>query len=374
MQQHYPVSPGVETVGAVLTIDLDAIVANWRMTASAAGVMAAAVVKADGYGLGAVPVSEALAAAGCSRFFVAHLEEGVILRAALPDPEICILNGLLPDAEEIYAAHRLAPVLNTPGQVDRWLSFCASRGETLPALLQIDTGMNRLGMTAGEWGAAALDPAVAAFPWTALISHLSCADVPEHPLNGTQLRLFQAAAAMAPHLPASLSASSGSFLGPAFAFDFVRPGAALYGVNPHPGSPNPLHNPVQLDARILQIREIDAGSPVGYGATHKTMGRAKIATIALGYADGFLRSGSGHGNVMVGGAPAPIVGRISMDLITVDVTRVPVDILEKAGWVNVIGDFRTLDDVATDAGSISYEILTSLGERFHRRYLTGATV
>lgn len=357
------------TVGALLTIDLNAIVENWRSVAATAGVTASAVVKANGYGLGAVPVSRALAAAGCRRFFVAHLDEGVLLREALPGVEIAILNGLLPDMEAVYHAHDLAPVLNDPGQVQRWLSFCASKGETLPAFLQIDTGMNRLGMTAGEWGALALDPAVAAFPWTALISHLSCADVPDHPLNATQLRLFHAASAMAPHLATSLSASSGSFLGPDFAFDFVRPGAALYGVNPHPGFPNPLRNPVLLDARILQIREIDGGSPVGYGATHKTSDRAKIATIALGYADGFLRSGSGHGNVMVGGFAAPIVGRISMDLITIDVTQVPVDVLEKAGWVNVIGDFRTLDEVATDAGSISYEILTSLGERFHRVYL-----
>jgi alanine racemase len=357
------------TVGALLTIDLNAIVANWRSVAAVAGVTATAVVKANGYGLGAVPVSRALAAAGCRRFFVAHLDEGVLLREALPEVEIAILNGLLPGVEKTYQAHRLAPVLNDPGQAQRWLSFCAAEGDTLPALLQIDTGMNRLGMTAGEWGNIALDPAVAAFPWLALISHLSCADVPDHPLNATQLRLFQAASALAPGLPASLSASSGSFLGPDFGFDFVRPGAALYGVNPHPGFANPLKNPVLLDARILQIREIDGGSPVGYGATHKTSGPAKIATIALGYADGFLRSGSGHGNVMVGGFPAPIVGRISMDLITIDVTQVPVGILEKAGWVNVIGDFRTLDEVATDAGSISYEILTSLGERFHRVYL-----
>lgn len=366
-------SDSSRSAGAILTIDLSAIVSNWRNVAAAAGVPAAAVVKANGYGLGAVPVSRALARAGCSRFFVAHLDEGVQLRAALPDVEIAILNGLLPDAEAIYQAHRLMPVLNDPGQIDRWLAFCSSQNAALPALLQIDTGMNRLGMTAGEWGSVALKSEVMAFPWIALMSHLACADVPDHPLNATQLRLFNAACAMAPALKASLSASSGSFLGPDFAFDFVRPGAALYGVNPHPGFPNRLANPVLLDARILQVREIDGGSPVGYGATHKTSGRAKIATIALGYADGFLRSGSGHGNVMVGRWPAPIVGRISMDLITIDVTQVPVDTLEKAGWVNVIGEFRTLDDVATDAGSISYEILTSLGERFDRRYIGAAS-
>ena len=366
-------SDSSRSAGAILTIDLSAIVSNWRSVAAAAGVPAAAVVKANGYGLGAVPVSRALARAGCSRFFVAHLDEGVQLRAALPDVEIAILNGLLPDAAEIYQAHRLMPVLNDPGQIDRWLAFCRSQKAALPALLQIDTGMNRLGMTAGEWGSVALKSEVMTFPWVALMSHLACADVPDHPLNATQLRLFNAACAMAPALKASLSASSGSFLGTDFAFDFVRPGAALYGVNPHPGFPNRLAKPVLLDARILQVREIDGGSPVGYGATHKTSGRAKIATIALGYADGFLRSGSGHGNVMVGCWPAPIVGRISMDLITIDVTQVPVETLEKAGWVNVIGEFRTLDDVATDAGSISYEILTSLGERFDRRYIGAAS-
>jgi alanine racemase len=368
-----PLAFSPATAGARLTIDLGAIVANWRIVQAAAGAPASAVVKANGYGLGAIPVSKALAAAGCRRFFVAHLDEGVLLRQALPDVEIAILNGLLGDAEHSYQRHRLAPVLNDPGQIQRWLSFCASQGETLPALLQVDTGMNRLGLTGGEWGKAALDPAVAAFPWVALISHLSCADTPDHPLNATQRRLFEAACAMAPGLPASLSASSGSFLGPEFAFDFVRPGAALYGVNPQPGSPNPLRNPVSLSARILQIREIDGGSPVGYGATHKTSGRTKIATIALGYADGFLRSGSGHGNVMIGGCSAPIVGRISMDLITIDVTQVPVGVLEQEGWVDVIGDFRTLDEVATDAGSISYEILTSLGERFNRVYVGDQT-
>lgn len=358
-------------VPTLLTIDLDAIVANWRHLHSLAapGVEVAAVVKADGYGLGAEPVAQALAAAGCRRFFVAHLDEAIRLRPHLAHGDIAVLNGLLPGTGRLMLAERLIPVLNSREQVREWLDLAAELGGTPAAILQVDTGMNRLGLPLADFAALIAQPEVQTYPWRAVISHLACADEPDHPLNALQRDRFLQVRAALPGVPAALAASSGIFLGPDYHADFLRPGVALYGVNPCPGQPNPMQQVVHLSARILQCRSIDSGETVGYGAAHRSKGPAVIATVAVGYADGFLRSAGGMGAAYHGAIALPIVGRISMDLITLDATSLP-EALRHAGTpVDLIGPHRTVDDVAADAKTIGYEILTALGSRYHRRHL-----
>ena len=349
--------------GAILEIDLDGIVANWRsLAARVAPVGCAAVVKADGYGLGAAPVARALAGAGCRLFFVATLDEGIALREALGDGrEIAVFNGMLPGCAGDFAAAGLLPVLNDPGQTEEWRK--AGGG---PAMLHLDTGMARLGLTQGEF--EALIDASAAAGWRALLSHLACAETPEHPLNDLQLQRFAAARARLPAVPASLAASAGIFLGPAYHFDFVRPGAALYGINPHPGSPNPMRQVVHLRARILQVREIDRGQTVGYGASHTMETPGRLATVALGYADGWFRSLTGRGSARLGGRRIPLIGRVSMDLAIFDVTAVAPALARPGAFVDLLDADYGVDSLAADAGTIGYEVLTALGRRYHRVY------
>src|SRR5205814_1052828 len=264
--------------GALLEIDLGAIVSNWRLLAErAAPAQCAAVVKANAYGLGAAPVTRALAAAGCRLFFVATLDEGIALRAALgPEPEIAVFNGPLPGTAAEFAAHRLIPVLNEPGQITAWRGQKAS-----PAILHVDTGMSRLGLSAREFTGFADELPKTGIVWRAIISHLACADTPDHALNEQQRARFAAATHRMPGVPASLAASSGIFLGPAYHFDFARPGAALYGVNPQPGRPNPMRQVVRLSGKILQVREIDRGESVGYGAAHVLQKPGRVAAAGM---------------------------------------------------------------------------------------------
>jgi alanine racemase len=285
--------------GGILEIDLAAIAANWRfLKERVAPAECAAVVKADAYGLGACKVAPALAAAGCRRFFVASLDEGIALRGVLgPACEIAVFNGPFAGAAEEFIEHGLVPVLNDPGQIALWRETIARRG-LHPAMLHIDTGMARLGLSPREFAACA--QTLRELPWRGLLSHLACADEPRHPMNEAQRRHFLAARAALPGAPASLAASSGIFLGPAFHYDFVRPGAALYGINPQPGSPNPMRPVVRLKGRVLQVREIDGGQSVGYGATWKAPAPARLATVAVGYADGWLRSFGERGSGRLG--------------------------------------------------------------------------
>jgi len=353
---------------AVLTIDLGAVAANYLMLRDrAAGALCAGVVKADAYGLGAARVGPALWQAGCRVFFVAHVSEGVALRAALPEAAIYVLNGYDPEAAIPFREAALRPVLNSLGEVDAWAEEARRLGAPLPACLHVDTGMARLGLPLAEARALAADPGRLtgiALDW--LISHLACADEPAHPLNALQRDRYAGLRPLFPGVRRSLANSSGIFLGPAYHHEMVRPGAALYGINPLPGQINPMRQVVQLKAKILQVRSVDSGESVGYGASWSAAGRRRIATIATGYADGFLRSASRNSAVSPEGTSIPIVGRVSMDLITLDVTDAPE--LDAGGWVELVGPRRPADEVAEAGGTIGYELLTRLGPRFARIY------
>jgi alanine racemase len=367
-----PDDPGSSRDAGVLEIDLAAIAGNWRALQAKLrpGATCAGVVKADAYGLGLRPVATALAQAGCRLFFVAQLDEGIALRACLPDHDIAVLNGVLPGTSEDYRAHRLLPVLNDLGQMAAWRESDAAAARR--AILHIDTGMARLGLPPDELARLASEPErLHGIDLVAVMSHLACADEPRHPLNARQLAAFRAALAVLPSAPASLAASSGIFLGPDYHFAIARPGAAVYGVNPLPGSPNPMAQVIRLKGKIVQTRSIDRGDTVGYGATYRSDGKARIATVSVGYADGWLRSSSNRGSAVIAGQRVPIVGRISMDLITFDVSDVDPRLTRPGAEIELIGPDHGVDEVAATSGTIGYEILTALGRRYARVY-TGA--
>lgn len=364
---------------AVLTINLAALRANWDALNRASGAAeCAGVIKADAYGLGIDEIARALAAEGCSTFFVATLTEARIVRSAHPAARIFVLDGLLPGAAAYYTGFDLCPCLSSLEEVREWAAWCDASGRRLRAALHIDTGMHRLGLPPDEVEQLAgperglFDK----FELALVMSHLACADVPGHPMNRQQLGLFQERRAKLPPAPASLANSGGVFLGPEFHFDLVRPGIALYGGRALEGQPNPMHWVVRLQARILQIRHVLVGEPIGYGATFQAARDSRVATLACGYADGFLRALSsptglpgpvGH----IADQPVPVVGRVSMDLITVDVTDVPEKVARRGAWVEVLGARTTIDDLTDRAGTIGYELLTRLGRRVHRIYAEG---
>ncbi len=364
--------------GAILTIDLGALADNYRrLRTELNGVACAAVVKADGYGLGMTQVAPALFRAGARTFFVAQLGEAIALRDALPEAaEIYVLNGLAAGPAAEFQARRIVPVLNTLGEVAAWQAAAGRAERALAAALHLDTGMSRLGLPPAEIGTLAAEPGrLEGIELTLVMSHLACADEPDHPLNAAQLAEFRAARARLPAAlstaPASFANSSGIFLGADYHFDLGRPGVALYGVNPTPGRPNPMAQVVRLQGKILQVREIDAPRSVGYGATHCAAGPTRVATVAVGYADGYPRSLSNHGSAWLGNQRVPVVGRVSMDLITLDVTGAAPDSAHPGALVDLIGPQLGVDDVAAAAGTIGYEILTALGRRYHRIYLGG---
>jgi alanine racemase len=314
-----------------------------------AGGAVAGVVKADGYGLGAVPVAQALYAAGCRHFFTAHLAEAIAVRPHVPDAMVAALHPPLPGSESAYAAHAITPVLGSREDVARFNG---------PAILHVDTGMNRLGLSMEE--AAELG----GFAPLYVMTHLVASEVADDPINAMQAARFAAVCAGFAGVKRSFANSSGIFLGEAFASDLARPGAALYGINPTPGAANPMQPVVRLRAAVLQVRAIAAGESVGYNATWRAARASRIATVAVGYADGWLRSLSNRGHAVFDGAPVPLVGRVSMDLTNFDVTDHPA--IEPGSWLDLIGPGRDADAVAADAGTNGYEILTSLGARYHR--------
>ena len=366
--------PEAARAGAILTIDLDAIAENYRrLCRELNGVACAAVVKADGYGLGLSRVAPALFQAGARSFFVAQLGEAMALRGVVPEvAEIFVLNGLAAGPAAEFRAQRIVPVLNSLGEVDAWRAEARAAGTALRAALHIDTGMSRLGLPAGELDALAAEPdRLAGIELGYVMSHLACADAPEHPLNAAQLAEFRAARARLPAAPASLANSSGIFLGADYHADLGRPGVALYGVNPTPGRPNPMRQVVRLQGKILQVREIDAPQTVGYGASHRAAGPTRVATVAVGYADGFLRSLSNRGSAWLDNQRVPVVGRVSMDLITLDVSGSAPGVARPGAFVDLLGPELPAEDVAVAAGTIGYEILTALGQRYHRVYQGG---
>ncbi|MSP67354.1 MAG: alanine racemase [Alphaproteobacteria bacterium] len=358
---------------ATLTIDLAALRTNYRrLREQVHPAICAAVVKADAYGLGARRVAPALAAEGCRQFFVAQVDEGIALRRVLGSADIYVLGGALPGSEAACLIHGLRPVLNSLEEIRRFAAVAHAR-RRLPVALHIDTGMARLGLDRGEF-----DQLLAAgglpqgLDLALVLSHLACADTPAHPLNRRQRERFTSALTRLPRVPASLANSSGIFLGTGYHFDLVRPGIALYGGNPLLPRPNPMREVVRLEARILQVRNVDRGTTVGYGATHTVPRRGRIATVGAGYADGYVRSLGNAGFAAVGDVRVPIVGRVSMDLITLDVSALPATATEPGTPVTLIGGACPIDEVAAAGGTIAYELLTSLGQRYHRRYHDGS--
>jgi len=353
--------------GARLTVDLGAIRANYRHLASMSGASCAAVMKADAYGLGMEQVAPALALEGCTVFFTAHLQEAIALRQLVPEHcTIYVLHGPPPGTAKDFFQYDLTPVLNDPGQLREWRFLAYKLGRELPAAIQFDTGMSRMGFAPADLGAlgelAGVRPAL-------VMSHLACADEPAHPMNEAQRRRFDTLRALLPGVPASLANSSGVFLGAEYYYDLLRPGAALYGINPQPGKPNPLQQAVSLHARIVQVRSVCEGEVVGYGGHHVCVGERRIATVSVGYADGWQRSLSGRGQAAIDGVIVPIVGRVSMDSMGIDVTGIDPERVVPGAEVELMGPALPVDDVAALAGTIGYEVLTRLGNRFHRRYV-----
>jgi alanine racemase len=360
--------------GGTLTIHLGAIEANWRSLAhQALTVECAAVVKANAYGLGLDQVAARLAKAGCKTFFVADLAEARRVRSCARDAAIYVLNGSTPEGSPAFVELNARPVINSMTEFAEWDAFVAGHGWRGGAALQVNTGMNRLGISPEEAAALAPRSQTENHGITLLMSHLACAEIADHPLTVSQIKLFREIRGLYGGIPASLANSSGIFLGDAALCDLVRPGAALYGVNPTPGRPNPMRGAVELTGRILQVRGVAEGETVGYGATWTAKRPSRIVVVALGYADGLLRAASGTdsapgGMAIVAEKPCPIAGRISMDLACIDVTDLPDGAVHRGDLATLIGAGNTIDDFAAAAGTIGYEILTRLGMRSHLVY------
>lgn len=355
-------SPGL------LTVDLDAVARNYeRLQKAAAPAICGAVVKADAYGLGLDAIAPVLREVGCEWFFVANLDEGRRLRRLLTDARIFVLAGAEPGEEAAVRDAELVPVLNSLPQIRRWTGNGYST--SYPVAVHIDTGMSRLGLDAAEVEALAADAKLcAALNIELLMTHLACADEPEHPLNEQQLRRFDALRRQLPPAKTCIGNSAGIFAGPRYCGELVRAGIALYGGNPLLGRPNPMECVARLHSPILQLRDLRESATVGYGATHSVQPPARLATVGAGYADGYPRSLGNSGRAYVGGVFVPVVGRVSMDMLTIDVSGVPDAMVYPGAMVELLGEHVDLDELARSAGTISYEILTRLGSRWRRRY------
>jgi alanine racemase len=362
----------------VLTVDLDAIIANWRkLEKTAVPAECAGVIKADAYGCGAEQVARALRHAGCKTFFVATVDEARVVRAAVPSATIYALNGFFQNTGDAYAKIDCRPVIGDLNELAEWDVFCRRTGWTGGAAIQIDTGMNRLGLTIVE--AQGIIPRINAGDHgiTLVMSHLVSGELVNSPINARQLTTFREIASLFSNVPASLSNSSGIYLGPQFQFDLVRPGAALYGINPTPEADNPMQPVVDLKARIVQIRNVERGETVGYGGTWTARRPTRLAIIASGYADGYFRAASANdgtrgAEVVIAGKRCPVAGRISMDLSAIDITDLPQNAARRGHMVTLIGEGITVDELAHHFGTIGYEVLTSLGSRYARVYKGGA--
>nr|WP_321456796.1 alanine racemase [uncultured Cohaesibacter sp.] len=373
-------TPDPSLAGSHLTIDLKALAKNYQTVASKTGASeCAAVVKADAYGIGLEPAVETLWRAGARTFFVAHPQEGSKTRRLLPDATIYVLNGLVGndsrDGFDYYRAHQLRPVLGCREEVSLWQDYCEERSEALPCAIHFDTGMNRLGLSLADANELSTNwqSKKPAFSLELIISHLVCGDEPSHPKNREQLEKFRAVRTLFPDVKASLANSGGVFLGPDYHFDLCRPGIALYGGAVIDGEKSPMEVVATLKSRILATRNVAKGQTVSYGASETTKKDSRLAILCLGYADGYLRSASSSdvkqgAKVSINGYEAPIIGRVTMDLIIVDVTDIPLEKAKRGDWAEFFGSKIAIDDVASAAGSISYELLTNLGLRALRSY------
>ena len=356
---------------AELTIDLGAICKNWHVLRGQArpGIGCAAVVKADAYGLGATRVASALYQAGCRDFFVALVDEALSLRPTLPhDARLFVLHGPLPGAEQACEQAGVIPVLNSREQIKAWSDLAARLGRTLQAAVQFDTGMARLGLSPND----PLNPdseALRGIEPVLLMSHLVSAEDPQEPCNQLQLQRFKAIRQRWAGVPASLANSSGVFLGHDFHFDLLRPGAALYGTAPTLSMSNPMNPVIRLTGRLIQSHWVDAGEGVGYNHTWTARRRTRVATVSAGYADGYLRSLSNRAHLHIMGQPVSLIGRVSMDTVTVDVTDVAEQHLVPGAPFELINNTHDINALAAEAGTNAYEILTSLGPRYQRTYI-----
>jgi alanine racemase len=360
--------------GGILTIDLAAIADNWRLLGGRTmPAECAAVVKANAYGCGIEAISRKLSSAGCRTFFVADLLEARSVRAVVPEAVIYVLNGIMPGSAPAFARGSFRPVINSLTELAEWDAFVAQSKWTGGAALHVDTGMNRLGITVEQ--ARGIAPRIHSenHGFTLLMSHLACAEMPDHVLNDQQIRQFRELRVLYRGLPSSLANSSGIFLGGNVFCDLVRPGVAIYGANPTPDKNNPMRPAIELRARIIQVRAIEPGETVGYGASWSAPHGGRIAVIAVGYGDGFMRSaapakGKPAAEVVIAGRRCPLAGRVSMDLLTADVTNLPDGTPSRGDFATLIGEGMSLDELASAMGTIAYEVLTSLGRRYHRVY------
>lgn len=353
-----------------LMVDLGALKANYRLFKSMTTARVAAAVKADAYGVGMGPAARALAEEGCDMFFVATADEAATLRAQDSNIQIAVLGGVLPGLEDDYLHHTIHPVLNSLEMIDRWAMLAKKKERPLDAIIHFDTGMNRLGLGADETAHLINNPTLLdTMNVRMVMSHFACSDEAGHPLNDSQAQRFAAIAKHFPKAAKSLANSSGIFRNNAWHYDMLRPGYGLYGGNPTPEMKNPMTPVVRLDVPVIQVRRVKKGESIGYSAGHVFETDTVTATIAMGYADGFLRSASGHARVFWNGAACPVLGRVSMDLVTIDLGGLTKDLPHPGDYVEVIGPHQSVDDLAAQAGTIGYEILTSLGARYGRMYL-----
>jgi alanine racemase len=353
-------------------VRLGALAANYReVLRRSASAAAAPVVKANAYSMGIGPVMHTLERAGADSFFVARLEEGIEARALTPASRIFVLDGVAPGTAPALEAHRLTPVLNSLDEIAEWSARARSERKELDAALQIDTGINRSGLSHVELSqlASRLRESLVGVNLVLIMSHLACAEETGGEMNWTQLARFRAALAVLPPAPASLAASAGIELGRDFLFDVVRPGIAIYGGSPLPGRPSPYRTVAALTGRVLQVRHLEAGDSVGYAASFMAARPSRLAIVATGYADGLIRAMGARGLAAIAGVRVPFAGRISMDLLALDATDVPETALVRGADVEFLGDTIGLEEVAEWSGSITHEVLTAISPRAHRIYV-----
>lgn len=360
-------------MSTLITVDLDALEANYRFCREQLKPgNCAAVVKADAYGLGIGRIAPSLRHAGCRQFFTATHREGITLRALLPDVEVFVFEGVTEDSLDVFCEHELVPVLISPDHAELWARQARTLGQRLPAVIHIDTGMTRLG-----FGKPELEQLLErredldAFDLRYVMTHYACADDSDLDKTRQQLEQFDRLRKLLPPAPTSVGNSAGGLLGNPWSGDMARIGIALFGGNPYLGSAPDLEPVLRIQSRVLQLREVVAGTTVGYGATHKADSNTMIATVGTGYADGYPWSLGNCGVASVGGFRVPVVGRVSMDLITLDVTGVPPELVQPGQMVDLIGPDVSLEEVAERAGTINYEILTRLSQRARRRFIGG---